>query len=204
MHEDHIIGKTLGDMDFLERVGPDWWERDTDYYFADKKVLIFGLPGAFTPTCSTKQLPEYEQMYTKIKEAGNLDEIYCTSVNDAFVMNAWREQQGVEKVKFINDGNHVLSDEMGVSCDFRVKGFDTRSWRYAAIVDNKVVKNIWIEDGYRNPMGSRNDDPYEVSSPQYVMEHINDDYETAMRTLYARRGLEYNAAPSINDNGLTS
>ena len=135
-----VIGRKVpNDVTFNTRVrneylGGDnpyeWQEMTTDDYFKGKRVLIFSLPGAFTPTCSTMQLPGFEEHYSKLKATG-IDEIYCVSVNDSFVMNAWAKDQKLENVKVIPDGSGEFTRGMGMLVDKSNLSFGRRSWRYA-------------------------------------------------------------------------
>tara|TARA_R110000796_G_scaffold167377_1_gene284317 strand:+ start:347 stop:820 length:474 start_codon:yes stop_codon:yes gene_type:complete len=141
---------------------------DTTKLFKDKKVILFGLPGAFTPTCSTKQLPGYEEMFSKFQEKGIL-EIYCVSVNDAFVMSKWFKEQDIMNVKWLADGSGLLTDQLGMLCKKDNLGFGMRSWRYAAVINNGIVEQMFAEEGICD---NREDDPYEISKPENVYENI--------------------------------
>ena len=141
---------------------------DTTKLFKDKKVILFGLPGAFTPTCSTKQLPGYEEMFSKFQEKGIL-EIYCVSVNDAFVMSKWFKEQDIMNVKWLADGSGLLTDQLGMLCKKDNVGFGMRSWRYAAVINNGIVEQMFAEEGICD---NREDDPYEISKPENVYENI--------------------------------
>ena len=167
----------LPDVVFHTRVrdesieGPNpyrWEDKTTADYFAGKRVILFSLPGAFTPTCSTYQLPDFEKLYDDFKAEG-IDEIYCISVNDAFVMNAWGKSQGLEKVKLIPDGSGEFTRKMGMLVNKDNLGFGMRSWRYGAVVDNGVVAKWFIEEGYSDNCSS---DPYGESSPQNILEWL--------------------------------
>ena len=122
-------------INFKIREGNEWIETNSHEMFKDKKVIIFSLPGAFTPTCSTQQLPGYEDMFEQFQEKG-IDEIYCISVNDSFVMNAWAQAHNIKKVKMIPDGSGEFTRLMGYLVDKDNLGFGKRSWRYAALIDN--------------------------------------------------------------------
>ena len=113
--------------------------RSTEDLFNNMKVVLFALPGAFTPTCSTYQLPGFEEKYDEFKELG-IDQIYCLSINDAFVMNAWAKDQGITKVKMIPDGNGEFTGKFGMLVRKFNLGFAMRSWRYAAVINNGVVE----------------------------------------------------------------
>ena len=167
----------LPDVVFRTRVrdesieGPNpyrWEDKTTADYFAGKRVVLFSLPGAFTPTCSTYQLPDYEKLYGEFQAEG-IDAIYCISVNDAFVMNAWGKSQGVDKVGLIPDGSGEFTRKMGMLVAKDNLGFGMRPWRYAAIVNDGVVEKWFIEDGLTDNCPT---DPYGVSSPQNVLEKL--------------------------------
>ncbi len=147
-------------------IGGTWKDVTTDELFAGKKVVLFSLPGAFTPTCSSEQLPAYEEMYDKFKHA-KVDEVYCVSVNDAFVMNAWARDLGIKKVKMIPDGCGTFTSNMGMLVSKPAQGFGMRSWRYSALVEDGTIENMFIEPGQND--FSDDDDPYEVSAPKYVL-----------------------------------
>jgi len=157
---------------FKFRVGPDWDDRTTDDLFKGKRVVVVSLPGAFTPTCSSKQLPKYEEMYDQFKEAG-IDAVYCVSVNDAFVMNAWAKDLSVEKVEMVPDGDGVFTRGMNMLVDKPAQGFGLRSWRYAMVVNNKKVEKMFVEEGLNN-LGL-DDDPYTESTPEAVLEYLKNN-----------------------------
>lgn len=173
-----MIGRKVPFVTFRTRVrdesieGPNpfrWENKTSDDYFAGKRVVLFSLPGAFTPTCSTYQLPDFEKLYDDFKAKG-IDEIYCISVNDTFVMNAWAKAQGVEKVKVIPDGSGEFTRKMGMLVAKDNLGFGMRSWRYGAVVDNGVVEKWFEEEGYSDNCES---DPYGVSSPQNILANLD-------------------------------
>ena len=153
-----------------ETVGGDnpyrWQDISTDSYFKEKKVILFSLPGAFTPTCSSFQLPGFEQLYDKFTGYG-IDEIYCLSVNDSFVMNAWAKSQRLKNVKVIPDGSGEFTRLMGMLVKKDNLGFGMRSWRYAAFVSDCIIEKMWIEKGMGdNTIG----DSYGESSPENLLE----------------------------------
>jgi peroxiredoxin len=156
--------------DSIEGPNPYRWDDLTSYeIFGGKRVIVFALPGAFTPTCSTFQLPNFEKMYDDFKARG-VDEIYCLSVNDAFVMNCWAKQQGVEKVKMLPDGNAEFTSKIGMLVEKSNLGFGERSWRYAMIVDNGKIRGWFEEPGFAD---NATDDPYGESSPENVIKFIS-------------------------------
>ena len=142
-----------------------WQDMTTADYFAGKRVVLFSLPGAFTPTCSTYQLPGYEKGAEDFRALG-IDEIYCMSVNDSFVMNKWAQSQELENVKVIPDGSGEFTRRMGMLVRKDNLGFGLRSWRYAAIVRDGVVEAWFEEPGLSDNHGA---DPYGVSSPETVL-----------------------------------
>jgi len=171
------VGRKIPDVTFHTRVrdesiGGDnpyrWQDVTTDDYFANKRVVLFSLPGAFTPTCSTFQLPDFEKLYADFKAAG-IDEIYCLSVNDAFVMNAWGKAQNIQNVKLIPDGSGEFTRKMGMLVVKDNIGFGMRSWRYGAVINNKVVEKWFEEEGFCDNGGS---DPYGNSSPQNILKAL--------------------------------
>lgn len=162
-------GNKIPQVTFKCRVDSDWQDVTTQDLFAGKKVGIFSLPGAFTPTCSSTHLPGYEAYYDALQSAG-LDEVYCVSVNDAFVMNAWCKDQDIQKVKVIPDGNLEFTEGMGMSTTFKNRGFGQRSWRYSAVITDGVVEKMWVEPGLTEDSGP---DPFEVSNAETMLEYLN-------------------------------
>tara|TARA_Y200000002_G_scaffold200340_1_gene165319 strand:+ start:670 stop:1245 length:576 start_codon:yes stop_codon:yes gene_type:complete len=163
--------------DSIKGDNPFKWEtKSTDDYFKNKKVILFSLPGAFTPTCSTFQLPDFDKLYDEFKQYG-IDEIYCISVNDSFVMNAWAKHHKIEKVKVIPDGNGEFTRKMGMLVEKSNLGFGVRSWRYATIVDNGNIESSFIEPGFEDNCA---DDPYEMSSPQNLLKHLKENSKVAV------------------------
>ena len=143
----------------------DWVNITSSEIFFDKRVVVFSLPGAFTPTCSNFQLPGYDALYDEFKQAG-IDEVYCLSVNDSFVMNAWFKDQGIINVKPIPDGSGEFTYAMGMSVNKSNLGFGFRSWRYAMIVNDGAVDTMFEEPG---KVGNCPIDPYELSTPENVL-----------------------------------
>jgi thioredoxin-dependent peroxiredoxin len=148
---------------------PYRWEDVNSYdLFANKRVVIFSLPGAFTPTCSTMQLPGFEDNYAEFKALG-IKDIYCISVNDSFVMNAWAKAQKIKKVKVIPDGSGTFTRKMGMSVSKDNLGFGDRSWRYACVVDNGKIEKWFIEP---NAQDDAPDDPYGETAPLNVLAYL--------------------------------
>ena len=150
-------------------VGGSWKDISTNDLFENKKIVLFGLPGAFTPTCSSEQLPTYELEYEKFKSLG-IDDIYCISVNDAFVMNAWARDLDIKNVKMIPDGDGAFTRSLGMLVNKPLQGFGMRSWRYSALIDNKEIIKFNEEPGMNNL--SLDDDPYTVSDPNTMLKYL--------------------------------
>ena len=172
-----MIGRALPDVTFRTRVRDEsvggsnpyrWEDKTTADYFKNKRVILFALPGAFTPTCSTYQLPDFERLHEEFKKSG-IDEIYCLSVNDAFVMNAWGKQQGLKTVKLIPDGSGEFTRKLGMLVCKDNLGFGMRSWRYAAIVNDGVIEKWFEEPGFSDNCEI---DPYGQSAPQNVLDEL--------------------------------
>jgi peroxiredoxin len=148
-------------------IGGEFVFKTTDDLFANKRVVVFSLPGAFTPTCSTYQLPGFEEQYEDFRAQG-IDDIYCVSVNDAFVMNEWARSLNIQNVHPIPDGAGVFTNGMGMLVNMSAIGFGDRSRRYAAVINNGTVEHMFVE-----PEASETDpDPYGVSSPESVMNFL--------------------------------
>ena len=145
-----------------------WIEKTTSDIFNDKKIILFSLPGAFTPTCTSKQLPGFEEKYSAFKELG-IDEIYCISVNDSFTMNAWACNEGIKNVKVLPDGSGLFTKGMNMLVKKDNKGFGERSWRYAAIINNGSVEKMFEEPGKVDDCAT---DPYGESSPENVLKYL--------------------------------
>ena len=142
-----------------------WQDMTSDDYFKGKRVVLFSLPGAFTPTCSTYQLPGFENGADDFRAQG-IDEIYCMSVNDSFVMNAWARNQELANVKVIPDGSGEFTRQVGMLVQKDNLGFGARSWRYAAVINDGVVE-AWFEEPGR--CDNHGEDPYGESSPETVL-----------------------------------
>lgn len=173
------VGSVVPAVTFRTRVrdesvggsNPFRWEDVNSYeYFGGKRVIVFSLPGAFTPTCSTMQLPGFESMYDEFKQKHGIDEIYCISVNDAFTMNAWAKSQDIKNVKVIPDGNNDFTGKMRMSVDKSNLGFGDRSWRYAMVVNNGKIEAWFEEPGFMNNCET---DPYGETSPENIMNWLD-------------------------------
>ncbi|OIN12289.1 glutathione peroxidase [Oceanisphaera psychrotolerans] len=158
-------GQTVPQVTFRTRQGEQWVDVTTDELFKGKTVVVFSLPGAFTPTCSSTHLPRYNELAPVLFENG-VDYIICLSVNDTFVMNAWLKDQEAEHIRVIPDGNGEFTDGMGMLVDKQELGFGKRSWRYSMLVKDGIIEKMFIEP---NKPG----DPFEVSDADTMLAHIN-------------------------------
>ena len=164
-----VVFKTRVRDDSIEGPNPYRWQDVSSYdYFGGKRVVLFSRPGAFTPTCSTDQLPGFEQNFAAFKELG-IDAIYCISVNDSFVMNKWVQDQGIQNVQVIPDGSGTFTSAMNMLVSKDNLGFGVRSWRYAVIVNNGVIEKWFIEPGIEHNCAT---DPYGETSPENVLKYL--------------------------------
>ncbi len=145
-----------------------WQDRTTAEIFGGKRVVLFALPGAFTPTCSSTHLPRYEELYDEIRAQG-VDEVICLSVNDAFVMYQWGLKQGAKKVFLLPDGNGEFTRKMGMLVDKSNLGFGMRSWRYSMVVNDGQIEKMFIEPGYADVCPT---DPFEVSDADTMLAYL--------------------------------
>lgn len=166
----HVTLKTRVRDDSIEGPNPFRWEDvNVREAFAGKRVVVFSLPGAFTPTCSNEQCPAFERLYEDFRAAG-VDEVYCIAVNDAFVMYQWGKSLGLKKVKLLPDGSGHFTRRMGMLIDKDHLGFGLRSWRYAMVVDDNRI-STWFEEPGINDTGE-DSDPYGESAPEKVLEAL--------------------------------
>ncbi len=173
-----MLGRTIPDVTLKTRVrdetveGPNpfrWQDVQTGDVLGNGRVVVFSLPGAFTPTCSNEQCPAYERLYDEFQAAG-VSEVYCLSVNDAFVMYQWGRNLGLEKVKLLPDGSGTFTRHMGMLINKDHVGFGMRSWRYAMVIDEGRVTG-WFEEPGINDEGLHGD-PYGESAPDKVLEWV--------------------------------
>jgi len=173
-----MIGRNVPNVCLKTRVrddsieGPNpfrWQDQLTGDLLANKRVIIFSLPGAYTPTCSNEQVPGFEELYDQFRADG-IDEIYCVSVNDSFVMYQWGKSLGISKVKLLPDGSADFTRRMGMLIRKDHVGFGERSWRYAMVVDNGVVTNWFEEPGINND--GLDSDPYGETAPENILAKI--------------------------------
>lgn len=155
-----------------ESVGGDnpfrWQDVTTDELFKGKKIVLFALPGAFTPTCSSTHLPGYEEKYNELKALG-VDDVICLSVNDAFVMFQWAKNLGAEKVRLLPDGSGEFTDKMNMLVRKDNLGFGARSWRYSMYVEDGEIKKMFVESGYADNCP---DDPFTVSDADTMIAYL--------------------------------
>jgi thioredoxin-dependent peroxiredoxin len=175
--KDVSMQRTVPEVTFKTRVrdesveGPNpfrWQDVSTKELFGGKRVVVFSLPGAFTPTCSSTHLPGYEELYNQIRAEG-VDEIYCLSVNDAFVMFQWGKSQGIEKVKMLPDGAGEFTRKMGMLVRKDNLGFGLRSWRYSMVVNDGKVEEMFVEPGFADDCPT---DPFEVSDAPTMLAYL--------------------------------
>ena len=157
-------GRKIPNVVFRTRQGGEWKNVSTDDVFKGKTVVVFSLPGAFTPTCSSTHLPRYNELAPAFYASG-VDEIVCVSVNDAFVMNEWSSDQECENVRLLPDGNGEFSEGMGMLVDKSDLGFGERSWRYSMLVKDGVIEKMFIEP-------QKPGDPFEVSDADTMLSYI--------------------------------
>ncbi len=158
-------GHTVPSVTWPSRVNDEWVNINSDELFKGRTVVVFSLPGAFTPTCSSTHLPRYNELASAFK-ANGVDEILCVSVNDTFVMNAWAANQESANIRMIADGNGQFTDGMGMLVDKDDLGFGKRSWRYSMLVKDGVVEKMFIEP-------QKPGDPFEVSDADTMLNYIN-------------------------------
>jgi peroxiredoxin len=155
-----------------ESIGGDnpfrWQDVTTDDIFKNKRIVLFALPGAYTPTCTTAHLPGYEKHYDDFKTLG-IDEVICLSVNDAFVMYQWRKHLGVEKILMLPDGNAEFTRKMGMLVDKSNLGFGMRSWRYSMVVQDKQIEKMFVEPGFADNCPT---DPFEMSGDDAMLKYL--------------------------------
>jgi glutaredoxin-like protein len=190
-------GQSVPKVTFRTRQNNQWVNITTDDLFAGKTVVVFSLPGAFTPTCSSTHVPGYNEMARAFKENG-VDDIVCMSVNDAFVMNEWAREQKANNLTMIPDGNGEFTEGMGMLVDKFDLGFGKRSWRYSMLVKDGVVEKMFIEPDEPG-------DPFKVSDAETMLKYINPDAAKPKSvSLFARIGCPYcaRAKTMLKDHGI--
>jgi peroxiredoxin len=165
----HVVFKTRVRDETIGGSNPfRWQDLTTQEIFGGKRVVLFSLPGAFTPTCSTSHLPRYEELYSEMQSLG-IDKVICLSVNDAFVMYQWGKQQGVRNVFLLPDGNGEFTRKMGMLVEKTNLGFGMRSWRYSAVINDLKIEKMFIEPDYGDNCPT---DPFEVSDADTMLEYL--------------------------------
>lgn len=177
-------GQRVPEVIFRTRQDHAWVNVSSADVFGGKTVVVFSLPGAFTPTCSSSHVPRYNQLAPVFRQHG-VDEIVCISVNDAFVMNEWKLTQHAERITFIPDGNGDFTDGMGMLIDKNDLGFGKRSWRYSMLVKDGVIKKMFIEP-------QKPGDPFEVSDADTMLQFIAPRAEKPLDvSLFSRKGCSF-------------
>ncbi len=171
-----VTFKTRVRNDALEGPNPfEWKDLSTDEIFKGKRVVVFSLPGAFTPTCSTSHLPRYEELYDEFKSLG-VDSVVCVSVNDAFVMYQWGKAQGAKNVFLLPDGNGEFSRKMGMLVDKSNLGFGMRSWRYSMVVNDGEIEKMFVEPDFADNCPT---DPFGVSDADTMLKYLKSQKASA-------------------------
>ena len=189
-------GQNVPEVVFHTRVDNDWVDVSSQELFQNRKVILFALPGAFTPTCSSTHLPRYNELAGVFLEHG-VDEIICLSVNDTFVMNAWKEDQDAENIRFIPDGNGEFSAGMEMLVDKNDLGFGKRSWRYSMLVNDGVIEKMFIE-------ADEPGDPFQVSDADTMLRYAAPQAKQPPRiSLFTKPGCQHcsRAKAALSDRG---
>jgi len=192
-----IEGTKVPNVTFRTRKEHEWVDLSSDDVFAGKTVIVFSLPGAFTPTCSSSHVPRYNQLAPQFRARG-VDDIVCISVNDAFVMDEWKRAQKADRVTFLPDGNGNFTADMGLLVGKEDLGFGKRSWRYSMLVRDGIIEKMFIEP--QEP-----GDPFQVSDADTLLKYL--DPEAALPhdvTVFSRPGCVYCARAKglLNDAGI--
>lgn len=177
-----LIGQKIPMVEFQTREGHQWVKKTTNDFFSNKKVALFALPGAYTPTCSSTHLPRYNELYETFKKAG-IDDVVCLSVNDSFVMNAWQEEQKAFNLKMLPDGNGELSEKLGFLVDKSAIGFGKRSWRYSMLVNNGTIEKVFVEE-------EKPGDPFSVSDADTMLKYLKAEIPKSV-AIYTRPGCSF-------------
>ncbi len=194
----NMEGRTVPKVTFHTRHNHEWVDVTTDEIFKGKTVVVFSLPGAFTPTCSSTHLPRFNEL-APVFFANGVDEIVCVSVNDTFVMNEWAKDQEADNVRLIPDGNGEFTDGMGMLVNKADLGFGMRSWRYSMLVKDGVVEKMFIEPDVPG-------DPFEVSDADTMLGYINPEAKGArVATIFTKPGCPFcaKAKALLEDAGIS-
>ncbi len=190
-------GSRVPQVTFHTRRGHEWIDVTTDDIFAGKTVVVFSLPGAFTPTCSSAHVPRYHHLLPFFKQHG-VDDVVCMSVNDTFVMNEWQKTQHAENLTFIPDGNGEFTEGMGLLVDKDDLGFGKRSWRYSMLVRDGVIAKMFIEPEVEG-------DPYGVSDADTMLDYLAPSAPKPLNvTVMTRSGCPFcaKAKAALHDAGI--
>ncbi|GJL82186.1 MAG: glutathione amide-dependent peroxidase [marine bacterium B5-7] len=191
-------GQRIPQVTFKTRRGHEWTDVTTAEIFNGKTVVVFSLPGAFTPTCSSTHVPRYNQLTPVFKQHG-VDEVVCISVNDAFVMDRWQQEQHADNLRFLPDGNGDFTREMGMLVAKNDLGFGERSWRYSMLVRDGAIEKMFIEP-------DKPGDPFEVSDADTMLAWLDPEANTpANITVFSRPGCGFcvRAKEMLKDAGLS-
>jgi len=190
-------GQKVPSVIFKTRENGEWRDVNSDELFKGKTVVVFSLPGAFTPTCSSTHVPRYNQLTPTLKQHG-VDEVICVSVNDAFVMNEWQKEQNAFNVTFLPDGNGEFARGMGMLVEKEDIGFGDRSWRYSMLVKDGVIEKMFIEPDLPG-------DPFEVSDADTMLAYIAPEAVAPQDvTVFSREGCPFcvRAKGMLRDAGI--
>jgi glutaredoxin-like protein len=190
-------GVKVPEVTFKIRSGHEWNSVTTNELFTNKKVVVFALPGAFTPTCSSTHLPRYNELYDSFKDLG-VDDVVCLSVNDSFVMNQWQKEQKAEKITMLPDGNGEFSEKLGFLVNKSDLGFGKRSWRYSMYVVDGIIEKMFIESEVAG-------DPFDQSDADTMIHYLNKNYQIPKSVaIFTREGCSfcYKAKQILKENGV--
>ena len=190
-------GQKVPNVTFPIRVSGEWQKVNSDTLFKGKTVVLFALPGAFTPTCSSMHLPRFNELADEFK-ANGVDSLFCLAVNDPFVMDTWQTAQHAENINFIPDGNGEFSEGMGLLVDKTVIGMGKRSWRYSMLVKDGLIEKMFIEP-------EEPGDPFKVSDADTMLNYINPKASPPPRiTFFSKPGCPHcaRARKLLKDKGL--
>jgi len=203
-------GTKVPEVTFKTRKEGNWLDVTSASVFAGKKVIVFSLPGAFTPTCSSTHLPRYNDLAPVFKENG-VDSIVCVSVNDGFIMEAWGADQEAENIQLLPDGNGEFTEKMGFLVDKSAIGFGKRSWRYSMLVNDGTIEKMFIEP-------DKPGDPFEVSDADTMLKYINKNaiasdgaivftkvgcpHCKAAKDLLTNKGIKFTELPGLKTHAL--
>lgn len=189
-------GQPVPQVTFKTRSGGQWKDVTTGDLFRNKNVVVFALPGAFTPTCSSTHLPRFNELAPVFRKEG-IDSVLCIAVNDAFVLDAWAGDQSVQNITFIPDGNGDFTRGMGMLVDKSDLGFGMRSWRYSMLVRDGIIEKMFIEQ--EGP-----GDPFKVSDADTMLKYLNAQAELPRRvTMFSKPGCPHcaRAKKLLEDSG---